>query len=144
MVVNNFNIDRFPVMPNKADPVPVIDADTVLACTFFPKGFELKSRALQVMERRRRVQNGELPIGHLGDGVELSGSDTVEYLLALRILEARDHACIVYRLTINRKTASNRLNWRLVSGLGLILAITLQRRSLLLQAAGIRCEEAQQ
>ena len=76
MVVNNFNIDRFPVMPNKADPVPVIDADTVLACTFFPKGFELKSRALQVMERRRRVQNGELPIGHLGDGVDLSGSDT--------------------------------------------------------------------
>ena len=43
MVVNNLNVDSFSVMPNEADPVPVIDSNTVLTGAVFPKGLELKS-----------------------------------------------------------------------------------------------------
>lgn len=103
MVVNNFDVDSFSVMPKEADPVPVIDSNAVLAGAAFPKGFELKSGTLQVMESSRRVQDGEFPIRYFSHGIELPGSDTVENLLGLRVLEARYHFCIVYRITINGK-----------------------------------------
>jgi len=46
MVVDNFKVASFPAIPNEADPVPVIDPDTVLAGAVFSQGLELKSGAL--------------------------------------------------------------------------------------------------
>ena len=37
MVVDNFDVDRFPLMPNEAYPVTIIDPDTVLSGAVFPK-----------------------------------------------------------------------------------------------------------
>lgn len=70
-------------MPHEADPVAAVDPDTVLAGAIFPKSLKLKARALEVMQRRRGVQDGELPIGYFGDCLELPGSDAVEDFLSL-------------------------------------------------------------
>jgi hypothetical protein len=103
MVVHDFYVNGFPVLPDETDSVAVIDPDAVLACAIFPKSLELKARALQVVQRRRGVQDGELPIGYFGDGFEFPGPDAVEDLLGLGVFEAHDHASIVYCLPINSK-----------------------------------------
>ena len=41
MIVDNFNVERFSVLPDEADPVPVVDANAVLAGPIFAEGFEL-------------------------------------------------------------------------------------------------------
>jgi hypothetical protein len=43
MVVHNFNLDGFSILPNEADPVTVVDPDTVLAGTVFPEALRVES-----------------------------------------------------------------------------------------------------
>jgi hypothetical protein len=42
MVIHDFDVGSLSVMPDEADAVPLVDSDTVLADTVFPKHLELK------------------------------------------------------------------------------------------------------
>jgi hypothetical protein len=46
MVVHDFDVDSFSVVPFEADPITVVDPDTVLADAFLPKSLKLKAGAL--------------------------------------------------------------------------------------------------
>lgn len=68
MVVHDFDVACFAVPPLKADAVSVVDANTVLAGPVVFEGFERQSWALEIMQRSRRVEDGQFAISGLGDG----------------------------------------------------------------------------
>src|SRR5689334_13174652 len=70
VIIHDFNIDRLPVAPHEADPVAVIDADTVLTCAILPQRLKLKAGTPQIVQRRRGVQDCELPIRYVRHGCE--------------------------------------------------------------------------
>jgi hypothetical protein len=78
MIIHNLDVHGFSILPGEANPVAVVDPDTVLPGAVITKSLKLKAGALQVMQSRGGVQDGELPIDHFGDGSKLPGSNTVE------------------------------------------------------------------
>ena len=60
MVVDDLDIIRVPLVPSKADPVPVVDADTMTGCPVAPQRFKaVAGRYQQVAEPSRTVQRHE-------------------------------------------------------------------------------------
>ena len=112
MVVHDFNIDGFAVLPEEADPVPVVDSDAVLTGTVIHERLQLHARALEIEERASRVQEGQLAIGAFGNRPKLPGPEAVENLLRLGVFEAADHMAIVYRYAINIKGREEKGNRR--------------------------------
>jgi len=65
MIVNNLNIMRFCADPGKADPILVIDTDTVLPFTFALKSFQMVSwRYFQVSQTRSDLKLTQLSSGY--------------------------------------------------------------------------------
>lgn len=115
MLVHDLDINSLAVLPYEADPETVVDPDTVLPGAVIPKRLQLQTGALQIVQRRRGMQDGELPIRHFRDGSEPPGPDTVEDLLRVRrraILAAGDpalrYAVLVAEEAVAWKTGGTR------------------------------------
>ena len=64
MVIDDFDLMRVPVLPDKANAPLVIDADTVLACPTAFESFEaIARRHPQIFQVRRCRELGQLPKG---------------------------------------------------------------------------------
>jgi hypothetical protein len=99
VVVGNFNIERVAAFPTKANPVLIVDANTVLPCT-------ISLQRLQTVCRgRSKVANifgtidlDQPPKGHPGDLLKSPDSATFKDRFCLLIAKRADQTLIVLRL----------------------------------------------
>jgi len=68
MVVHNLNIIGVAVLPTKAQPALIVDADAMLATSIFGQPLQVVARNREVPETRSRVQLLDLSERLLRDG----------------------------------------------------------------------------
>jgi hypothetical protein len=109
VIVNNFHLCGTPLRPDKADAVPLVDANAELTSPVPAKGFKLVSRRNpKVVETHDRIQLVEFANGN---GSEVSGArlarmpgvSTVEDILCPWTPEGHDHAMLIAWVPCDRK-----------------------------------------
>lgn len=105
MVVNDFDIKRMTILPSKAQPPLIVDADAVLARTVPAKGFEaVPGRNAQIIERRRGGQHRQFPASGSLNGTKPPHESILGQLLGITTAKAADHKARAYTVFRNRST----------------------------------------
>lgn len=105
MVVNNFDVVRIFILPNKADAVLVVDPDALLSFAVALERLQpVARRHFQIVQLDGGVENGQPLPGRSPD----ARRDAAAFAgrpqsLCVLIPEAHDHALIVMRLVMNAK-----------------------------------------
>ena len=60
MVIHDFDVHGFPVLPHKADSKTIVYPDAMLPGTVRFQSFQLQAGSLEVMKRSGGVQDGQL------------------------------------------------------------------------------------
>jgi hypothetical protein len=102
VIVNDFNVALFALRPSETDPVLVIDADAVLTESITLEHLQsIPRRRPEDVERRRRMQLGELAPDNRLDPNEATYSVPREECLRFSVRERNNHRSIAYRLSIS-------------------------------------------
>src|SRR5579859_2348632 len=68
MIIGNFDLVRVALAPNEANAKLVVDADAMLSASVTPQLLQtVAGRAAKIVQRHRRVQQKQLPLGHLSE-----------------------------------------------------------------------------
>jgi hypothetical protein len=99
VVVHHFDLLRVAVLPHEADPILIVDPDTVLASPVAGKGLEVITRErTQVVESLGRMQLRQLALSDPGNAPEATRRVTLEQCLGVSVPERPDHLLTVLRM----------------------------------------------
>ena len=98
MVVHYLDLLRVTVLPHEADPILIVDPDTVLAPPIAGKDLEVIARErTQVFESLGRMQLRQLALSDPGNALELTRRIPLKQCLGVSIPEGPDHLLNVSR-----------------------------------------------
>jgi hypothetical protein len=91
MVIHDLDFVRAILPPIEANPIPVIDSNTVLSFPIACQLLQMKAGKLQVAQAHSGVQNPQLLKRRSLHGLELAYRVAVEELAAISVREGSDH-----------------------------------------------------
>lgn len=110
MVVHDLNVKYLPLLPAKADPPLIIDADAVLALAVAFEGFEpVAGRNLEILQPSDLMQKQELATGDSFNGPEPRHVLIVKQGFRPAVVEGADHRQIDYYAMRNMSNDPQRI-----------------------------------
>lgn len=92
VVIDDFDIERVTVAPDKTNPKLIVDANAVLASPVAAQRFEPVTRwNPQIVQPRGAVQDGEFAHGYAFDCNPMTYASTFEQCTGLGIAKRTDH-----------------------------------------------------
>jgi len=117
-VFGDFDIVGVPFFPAKADPVSIVDSQTMLAPAISREPFEtIARRNAQIGEALGRVQGDQAAQSGFGQTIQAFHKATIKQPLRIQIAERLNHnsSIAVYTWYVKRKTGSCYLRGALVA-----------------------------
>jgi hypothetical protein len=97
VIVDDFHIVSIPPLPPEADPILVIDPNTVLSLPVALEGFQPKSRQIQITERRSGVEDFQSDTCGLLDRLKTPAEFPLQKPLCILVSTRADHTFSILR-----------------------------------------------
>ena len=102
MVIDNLDIKSMSILPSETDPIPIVDADAILAYPISLQRLEAirwwRSKVAQLI---RAVDLNQPSKRHTGNSLKSFDSPLLEYRLSILIPKGTDQTTIILRLALN-------------------------------------------